>query len=513
MLLLNYLYRSRGGLKRFALRQDGAIAIVFALVLIPIMLMVGVVVDLSRVYSVRRDILQAADSAGISALLFRTADSSKLEGHFKKYFAANYDATKESVTNLTTTLTISSERIHSWITADVPMVFMQIAGYSHVTVNVESTVLRRMNDLDLALVLGVADSMKGYRMQAMTKAAKGLVDILSEDTDYAKDHLQIGLVPFASTVNIGAAAMAEWKTKGWLDVDNKSSVNGINFDGSDAETNVFTIYGQLKKVTWFGCVEARSKGLDVTDTPPSSGNSNSLWVPYFAPDEPDFKYYHNNYMLDKVEGSAEERQRSVVKYEGSKVPQSALGNVFGPNQLCNKSEIIDLTNNTKLLKQRISTLTADGWTHIPLGAVWGWRLLTPGAPYTKGRDPDTDKVVKVMVVLTDGQNTYPQASSSSHNGSDYSSYGYITDDRIAADTVSDAPKALNDKLDTICTNAKKDGIVIYTITFQVNDKTAKQVMEDCASSAMHYYDSSSSSALKKAFEAIALSLRGLRISQ
>lgn len=513
MLLLNYLYRSRRGLKRFALRQDGAIAIVFALVLIPIMLMVGVVVDLSKVYSVRRDILQAADSAGISAALFGTTDSSKLEGHFNKYFAANYDATKESVKNLTITLTISPVKIHSLITGDVPMTFMQIAGYSHVTVNVESTVLLRINDLDLVLVLGTTDSMKGSRMNAMRKAAKALVDILSADSAYAKDHLQIGLVPFTSTVNIGTAAVAEWKTKGWLDVDNKSSVHGINFDGSDAETNVFTLYGQLKKVGWFGCVEARPKGLDVTDTPPSSGNGDSLWVPYFAPDEPDFKYYHNNYMLDKVAGSTEKRQRSVVKYKGSKTPKSGLGNAYGPNQLCTKNEIIDLTNDTKLLKKRLNTLTAKGWTHIPLGAVWGWRLLTPGAPYTKGRDPDTDKVTKVMVVLTDGQNTYPQASSSSHNGSDYSSYGYIKDNRIAANTVSAAPKALNDKLDKVCTNAKKDGIVIYTITFQLNDKTTKQVMKDCASSAAHYYDSSSGSALKKAFEAIALSLRELRISK
>ena len=61
--------------------------------------------------------------------------------------------------------------------------------------------------------------------------------------------------------------------------------------------------------------------------------------------------------------------------------------------------------------------------------AWGWRVVSSGAPFTEGR-PETEKGNdKVVIVLTDGANTYYTPSSlgdsdPAGNKSTYSAYGY-----------------------------------------------------------------------------------------
>ncbi len=45
-------------------------------------------------------------------------------------------------------------------------------------------------------------------------------------------------------------------------------------------------------------------------------------------------------------------------------------------------------------------------TSIGEGAAWGWRTLSPGAPFTEGRPYGAEENQKVLVLMTDGQNTY-----------------------------------------------------------------------------------------------------------
>jgi hypothetical protein len=50
---------------------------------------------------------------------------------------------------------------------------------------------------------------------------------------------------------------------------------------------------------------------------------------------------------------------------------------------------------------------SGGGTNQAEGLAWGWRVLSPSAPFTEGRpynDP-SDPVRKVIVLMTDGENT------------------------------------------------------------------------------------------------------------
>ncbi|TGV63820.1 hypothetical protein EN801_047195, partial [Mesorhizobium sp. M00.F.Ca.ET.158.01.1.1] len=61
---------------------------------------------------------------------------------------------------------------------------------------------------------------------------------------------------------------------------------------------------------WKGCVEARAGAYNISDTPPDPAKPDTLFVPYFAPDDPgdaqmpsssygnEAKYYNNSYLSD-----------------------------------------------------------------------------------------------------------------------------------------------------------------------------------------------------------------------
>ena len=55
----------------------------------------------------------------------------------------------------------------------------------------------------------------------------------------------------------------------------------------------------------------------------------------------------------------------------------------GPNQSC-RGPIVELTNDQKRMRDAINAMQPGGYTHIPQGLAWGWRVLSPGEPFTQG---------------------------------------------------------------------------------------------------------------------------------
>ncbi len=130
----------------------------------------------------------------------------------------------------------------------------------------------------------------------------------------------------------------------------------------------------------------------------------------------------------------------------------------GPNQSC-RSPIVELTNNQKRMRDAINAMQPGGYTHIPQGLVWGWRVLSPGEPFTQGVAYDDTTTQKALVLLSDGKNTFPET---------YTSYGYQADGRLAS-TSAPASATLNEKVTTICEAVKAKGIRLYMILLEEND--------------------------------------------
>jgi hypothetical protein len=181
-------------------------------------------------------------------------------------------------------------------------------------------------------------------------------------------------------------------------------------------------------------------------------------------------------------------------------------------------------------------MRADGSTNIPLGVAWGWRALSHGAPFSQGRSSGTQNNLKIMIVMTDGNNTYYTPSNwfSDYNKSTYGSYGY-TKSTTSHDngrlfkgfegvnnpshTSSNFTKAMDEHMLETCTNAKNDGVRIYTVAFNVaNGSSVKAMLEACASvnaksAKSQYFDATGEQQLISAFASIGADLSNLRIAQ
>jgi hypothetical protein len=261
----------------------------------------------------------------------------------------------------------------------------------------------------------------------------------------------------------------------------------------------------MSNKSWGGCLEARPSGYEETDDAPSAATPDTRWVPYFEPDGPDSSAYsgYTTYVSDGTSSTQDTRLRRYQKYAGQ--------NKTDPNKDCNMQTIVPLTNNKLVLQSKIAGMISTGYTHIALGAAWGWRTLSPTAPYTEGSDYGDEEWTKAMVFLTDGLNTID--SNGTWHKSTYTAYNFLIRAQLGTTNASAAEDEQNDRTRTVCGRMKDLGIRIYSILLEEQAQVAKDLMRDCASDPSLYFESPSSAELQPVFQAIAQDLSNLRLSQ
>ena len=489
--------------RAFCNNQRGNVAAIFAIGLTPIIVLVGGAVDVNQALNARVRLSQALDAAALAVGVHISVDAGEAEQIALDFVNANYPTSEiGDVHNLTITLDPISDTVVVKATALVSTYFLGLIGIDTLTVEWQSEVQRARQALELVMVLDNTGSMSGSKISSLRDASHLLTEILFEGAD-DPEKLHIGLVPFTATVNVGSQYERDW----WLDPEALSPIHSENFD---PDANRWDIYDTIQNRSWTGCVEAREIPHDIEDTLPSSGNPETLFVPYFAPDESYYGSYSNNYISDQMSGYDQRaRMMNTPKYTNAWVSSSSRG----PQRGCTSNPLTPLTNSRSVIDDAISDMYASGTTNIPLGIGWGVRVLSSQMPFTEGVEWDDDETIKAMVVLTDGQNYLNGRSNA--NYSDYSGYGYTIEGRLGLSTSSDLTirSLLNDRTEAACEYAKSLGVRVYTISFQVSSSSTREMMENCASNPTLYFDSPSNSALQDAFEMIAGDLTSLRLSR
>lgn len=208
-----------------------------------------------------------------------------------------------------------------------------------------------------------------------------------------------------------------------------------------------------------------------------------------------------------------ELQERSCKYTGS-FP-SNIG-VYGPNAGCITTEVLPLSNSRPTVKARIDAMVANGATNIHQGAIWGFHMLSPTEPYTEGRPYDT-ATYKVMIIMTDGENTYYSYNDDSddlNGASYYPPYNWPVYGRLGDKNTSDAvmEDLVDGRLEETCENAKDAGIDVFTVGLE-SPNNVKDMLRACATETSQAYFPSSSSELVDIFEEIAGQLSDLRLAQ
>lgn len=182
-----------------------------------------------------------------------------------------------------------------------------------------------------------------------------------------------------------------------------------------------------------------------------------------------------------------------------------LGNNHSSHCPDDHMESTFLQNDANELKDLIGGLDASGNTGLDVATAWGvraldpsWRAELPGEFADRPVAYDDPDTVKVLVVMTDGAAT-AQSRTERRRG------------RWRRFQLYNARTARENMLEA-CSYAKERGVVVYTIAFQLQGSTNRNLMRDCASRSQTYYEVESMD-ISAAFASIAADINQLRISR
>lgn len=225
----------RGAASRFVAANQGNIAVIFAIALVPIISFVGAAIDYSRVNNARSSMQSALDSTALMLskdLSTGTITAAQVDAKAQSYFGALYtNADAKSVT-VSATYTADNGNLGSTIqvngSASVPTDFMKVAGFPNIGFNTSSTSAWGNVRMRVAMALDNTGSMaQNGKIAALRTAASNMVDQLSALAKNPGD-VYISVVPFAKVVNVGSsnsgATWIDWTD--WLNPPTQQPNNG-----------------------------------------------------------------------------------------------------------------------------------------------------------------------------------------------------------------------------------------------------------------------------------------------
>jgi hypothetical protein len=208
------------------------------------------------------------------------------------------------------------------------------------------------------------------------------------------------------------------------------------------------------------------------------------------------------------------------KYLGKLDQPNSISSSKGPNDSCPSAAILYGTDSKSAVHNFVQTLSPGGNTNSAEGMMWGWRVLSPGAPFESPNPYNDDKWQKAVVLMTDGFNTVSSADTPWY--SEMSPYGYAREERmgVGINSASKMRDQIDSKLIRICTRMKAEGILVYAITFGLDDGdpselATKKTFQACATNpdAPYYFDAPAGEDLEDAFADIAADLVQLHVSK
>lgn len=343
--------------------DESGVLVAFSVFFMLIILFFGALgVDIMR-YETQRARLQATlDQAVLAAadLDQKSPPAEVVQDYFDK---AGINA---ELTSVNVDQGLNYRNVNATAQQIVPTQIIHMLGIDEFTAPAASAAEERVDSVEISMVLDVSGSMGGSRINNLRPAARDFVDTVLALSD-AED-VSISIVPYATQVAAGQELMGQFRTH-----DDQPYSYCINFESSDFNTTT----------------------MDTLSNGSRSYEATQHFDPWYEVDDPDGLSY--------------------LTY--SRVNRNSL-------PVCSdrpSSQILPLNNSQAALHAQINALAAGGNTSIDIGVKWGAALLDPslqpaianlvgsgavpaafnGRPLSFS-DPN---VIKVMVVMTDGQNT------------------------------------------------------------------------------------------------------------
>ncbi len=458
-------------------KEDGSLATTSA-VLLPMMLVVGgMSVDFMRFESERILLQDTADRAALAAANLEFTEQGAGKELVRDFFAtANLEQYLDGDPIITET--INSRTVEVNATNTINTFFLKLIGIDKLNAGARSIATQGVGNVEISLVLDISGSM-GWatydadgnatgetKMVALRRAATTFINTALQDSN--KDRVSVSLVPYATHVNAGPDLFAG------LNVTQRHNFSHcVNFSDDDFD------------VAGFGA------------------------GPY-------------------------EQSQHIDRWSTG----SSMNSPMCPTGTHEK--ITPLSQDRDALNTQIANLVPTNNTSIFMGMKWGLALLDPSAQSLVAADIDAAftgrpaafggsgtevDTVKVIVVMTDGQNTnteelvdayYSDDNLIQHFGTNPIKY-WVNNNASSSleyddlvETKYNSAKG-DELLQKSCDAANANGVQVFAIAFEAPD-AGVTAMANCASSVNHFFNSNGDD-LESVFRAIAEQVTDLRLTQ
>ncbi len=460
----------------FRQNDEGNVAMMIALSLLPIMMLIVLAVEFSRQQVNEREASASLDATVLAVAIEQARNggtAADLQTYAQAYFDSNIPA-QAGVTYEPLALSMTGDQeITLELVGRMPSAMLGIFGAEKLEYFLEtSAVAGDPPELEIMLVVDVSNSMSGPRITALRNAVDAMVD---EVIDPENELIRVGMVPFNNYVNVGVSN----RNASWLDApdDRVTEVESCPIDFTASEgagcsfRTVCTQDGQFGNGSE-GCVTETScsSGGDPIMQPCTTIEIERSWLGCVGSREAPLNITDNDFASNPVPGI---NSRS--------------------NQECQDgNEILPLTHEASDIKSAAAQLEPNGFTYIAPGIVWGLRALSQDAPFDTAKIGNP-KDGQIMIVLSDGANTRSKnIDGVRHEGSDLAAANL---DTLAA-----------------CDEAKDAKVEVFTIDFGISDPVTEALLRDCATSPEHAFEADTANQLVSVFRAISGQFSEVRLS-
>ncbi|NNL89483.1 MAG: hypothetical protein HKP25_10465, partial [Marinicaulis sp.] len=342
-------------LNKFLRARNGNIAMMFGLLLIPLLIGAGIGFDMMRIGDGRATLTEATDAGLLAAVRARTLDGqltkAQAQDLARKYFDANGgDDSNVVIDSFEFVEDLVNGTYELIVKGRIKTTLLGVMGQEWAPINIVSAAkISAPRNLEIALVLDNTYSMVGAKLTTLKTAANGLVDTVMKDVD---NTTKVAVVPFSQYVNLGLSR----RNEPWLDVDDDySETNNVCW-------NTYPDKVQSNCVTTTEICSSTRDGVTSTWSCQKTTCDTDWGDPVEVCDDKTVNYTWNgcagsrDYPLD-----VKDRDYAVYKALG-------LLNTWCPR------EITPLTTNKALVKAELTAMAVQGsWTYIPAGLTWGYR--------------------------------------------------------------------------------------------------------------------------------------------